>query len=55
MTEFVKIHLQSYKKYLVKNNFDIFFEDLNKKFVKSKGGKIKQLKDISIFLKKHMY
>ena len=55
VTEFVKIHLQSYKKYLVKNNFDIFFEDLNKKFVKSKGGKIKQLKDISIFLKKHMY
>lgn len=55
VTEFVKIHLQSYKKYLAKNNFDVFFEDIDKKFVKSKGGKIKQLKDISIFLKKHMY
>jgi uridine kinase len=55
VTEFVKIHLQSYKTYLIKNNFDIFFEDINKKFIKSKNGKAKQLKDISTFLKKHMY
>ena len=55
VTEFVKIHLQSYKSYLIKNNFDVFFEDVNKKFITSKNGKLKQLKDISIFLKKHMY
>ncbi len=55
VTEFVKIHLQSYKRYLFKNNFDVFFEDFNKKFITSKNGKNKQLKDISVFLKKHMY
>ncbi len=55
VTEFVKIHLQSYKKYLIKNNFDLFFEDLNRKFINAKNGKTRQLKDISAFLKKHMY
>tara|TARA_B100001564_G_C20533057_1_gene620707 strand:+ start:256 stop:957 length:702 start_codon:yes stop_codon:yes gene_type:complete len=55
VTEFVKIHLQSYKKYLKKNNFDLFFEDLNRKFIAAKNGKNRQLKDISAFLKKHMY
>ena len=25
VTEFVKIHLQSYRRYLAKNNFDFFF------------------------------
>tara|TARA_B100000963_G_C22632361_1_gene675641 strand:- start:58 stop:759 length:702 start_codon:yes stop_codon:yes gene_type:complete len=55
VTEFVKIHLQSYKKYLIKNNFDLFFEDLNRKFINSRNGKTRQLKDISAFLRKHMY
>jgi uridine kinase len=55
VTEFVKIHLQSYKKYLKKNNFDLFFEDLNRKFIGAKNGKNRQLRDISAFLKKHMY
>ena len=53
--EFVRIHLQSFKSYLNKNNFDISFVDENKKFVEVKNGKNKQLKNIIDFLKKHMY
>jgi len=55
VTEFVKIHLQSYKKYLIKIQFDEYFEDKSRKFVHIRKGKNKQLKDISVFLKKHMY
>ena len=55
VTEFVKIHLQSYKKYLIKNQFDECFEDKSRKFVPIREGKNKQLKDILIFLQKHMY
>ena len=55
VTEFVKIHLQSFKGYILKNSFDVSFEDVNKKFIKVNNGKKIQLKDISIFLKKHMY
>ncbi len=55
VTEFVKIHLQSFKKYLVNNNFDISFIDQNRNFQKVKNGRQKQLKDIKSFLKKHMY
>ena len=53
--EFVRIHLQSFKSYLNKNNFDISFVDENKKFIEVKNGKNKQLKNIIDFLKKHMY
>ena len=53
--EFVRIHLQSFKSYLNKNNFDISFVDENKKFIEVKNGKNKQLKNIKDFLKKHMY
>ena len=55
VTEFVKIHLQSFKRYLLINNFDISFVDQNRKFQKIKDGRKKQLKDIRLFLKKHMY
>ena len=55
VTEFVKIHLQSFKKYLALNKFDISFVDINRKFIEINNGKKRQLKDISIFLKKHMY
>ena len=55
VTEFVKIHLQSFKKYLLKNRYDICFEDVNKNFVKSENGKSKQLRDIVYFIKKHLY
>ena len=52
--EFVRIHLQSFKSYLNKNNFDISFVDENKKLLKLKMEN-KQLKNIIDFLKKHMY
>ena len=55
VTEFVKIHLESYKKYLSKNKFDISFEDVERKFKVVKDGKNKQLKNISNFLSKHSY
>ena len=55
VTEFVKIHLQSFKKYLALNKFDISFADMNRKIIEVNNGKKRQLKDISIFLKKHMY
>ena len=42
VTEFIKIHLESFKKYLSKNNFDISFEDLNRNFIVKKQGKVKQ-------------
>jgi len=55
VTEFVNIHLQSFKKYLTKNKFDISFIDVNRNFKKIKNGKLIQLKGISSFLKKHLY
>ena len=55
VTEFVKIHLYSFKNYLSNNNFDISFIDQNRKFEKIQSGKIKQLNDIKLFLKKHLY
>ena len=55
VTEFIKIHLQSFKKYIFKNNFDTYFQNKNNKFEVVNNGKKRQLNDISIFLKKHMY
>ena len=55
VTEFIKIHLESFKKYLSKNNFDISFEDLNRNFIIKKQGKVKQLKYVKKFLSKHRY
>ena len=55
VTEFIKIHLESFKKYLSKNNFDISFEDLNRNFIVKKQGKAKQLSYIKKFLTKHRY
>ena len=55
VTEFIKIHLESFKKYLSKNNFDISFEDINRNFVIKKQGKIKQFQYIKKFLLKHRY
>jgi len=53
IAEFINIHLSSYKKYLLNKNYDLFFKYENNKFIKYKNGKKVQLKDISIFLKKH--
>ena len=55
VTEFIKIHLESFKRYLAKNNFDIAFEDKERNFVMKKNGKIKQLDYIKKFLSKHRY
>ncbi len=55
VTEFIKIHLQSFKKYITKNSFDVTFQDINNKFVEIKNGKNKQIKDVLNFLKKHAY
>ena len=55
VTEFIKIHLQSFKKYIIKNSFDTNFQNINNKFVEVNIGKKRQLNDISLFLKKHMY
>ncbi|RPG94519.1 MAG: hypothetical protein CBE23_002025 [Candidatus Pelagibacter sp. TMED263] len=55
VTEFIRIHLESFKNYLRKNNFDISFEDINRNFVIKKQGKIKQFQYIKKFLLKHRY
>ena len=55
VTEFTKIHLESYKKYLQNNSFDYVYRDLKKNFVFFENGKKKQLNDIKIFLSKHIY
>lgn len=55
VTEFIKIHLYSFKKYIMKNNFDLIFQDKNSKFKIVKNGKKKQFQDILFFLKKHVY
>jgi uridine kinase len=55
VTEFINIHLQSFKKYLIQNDFDNTFTDINRNFVIIKKGKIKQLFYINQFLSKHLY
>lgn len=53
VTEFVRIHLQSFKRYISKNKFDVIFIDKKRSFEKVKNGKNVQLKDINKFLSKH--
>ena len=53
IAEFINIHLNSYKNYLLNTNYDLFFKYKDNKFSKNKNGKKAQLKDISIFLDKH--
>ena len=55
VTEFIKIHLKSFKKYILKNKFDITFQDTGNKFIEIKNGKKKQLKNVLNFLKKHKH
>lgn len=55
VTEFIKIHLKSFKKYILKNKFDITFQDLDNKFIEIKNGKKRQLKNVLNFLKKHKH
>lgn len=53
ITEFINIHLNSYKNYLLNRNYDLFFKYKSHKFIENKNGKKAQLKDISVFLNKH--
>lgn len=55
VTEFTRIHLQSFKKHLLKNNFDLIFKDQKRDFVSIRSGKKKQLDYIKVFLSKHLY
>ena len=55
VTEFTRIHLQSFKKHLLKNNFDVVFKDEKRDFVPIYSGKMKQLNYIKVFLSKHLY
>ncbi len=55
ISEFIKIHLESFKKHLIKNDFDNTFTDINRNFVIIKKGKIKQFFYINQFLSKHLY
>ena len=55
VTEFTKIHLQSFKKYLKNNFFDIAYTDVNGSFINVQNGKMKQQTSIKLFLSKHSY
>ena len=55
VTEFTKIHLQSFKKHLTKNSFDVTFRDVKRDFIPIQNGKKKQLNYIKVFLSKHLY
>ena len=54
ISEFINIHLNSYRRYISKEYFDLYFESKNSKFYKIKNGKNIQLKNISNFSKKHI-
>ena len=55
VTEFVRIHLESFKRYIIKHKFDITFIDRDKIFKKVNNGKKIQEYDIKKFLIKHKY
>lgn len=55
VTEFTRIHLQSFNKHLLKNNFDVVFRDEKRDFIPIYSGKKKQLDYIKVFLSKHLY
>ena len=54
ISEFVNIHLNSYKNYLSNEYFDLSFNNKKSKFYRIKNGKNTQLKNISVFFKKHI-
>jgi uridine kinase len=53
VTEFINIHLNSFLKYLKRNDFDEIYANCKKKFFISKNGKKKQINDIIKFFNKH--
>ena len=54
-TEFTRIHLKSFLKYLEKNCFDVIYTNLQNNFAISKNGKAKQINDIKKFFQKHLH
>ena len=56
ITEFINIHIASFKAHLYKQNFDICFLHQNdQKFLKLPNGRLKQIKNIKIFYKKYNF
>ena len=53
--EFTKIHLFSYKKYLLKHKYDLNFKFEISKFTRLKNGKERQISLIKKFLSKHSF
>ena len=56
ITEFINIHITSFKAHLNKHNFDICFLHQNdQKFLKLQKGRLKQIKNITLFYKKYNF
>ena len=56
ITEFINIHITSFKAHLYKHNFDICFLHQNdQKFLKLQKGRLKQIKNITLFYKKYNF
>ena len=55
VSEFLDVHLDSYKNYLSGCKYDLSLRYSNEKFIKIKNGKAKQLKGILSFFNKHVY
>jgi len=55
VTEFTKLHLTSFKKYLNQYAFDESYSGTKIKFTLDKAGKKKQIKLIDSFCKKHLF
>ena len=55
VTEFTKMHLTSFRRYLNKYNFDECYSGEKTKFTSDKMGKKKQIKLINDFCKKHLF
>lgn len=55
VSEFTKMHLTSFRRYLNKYNFDECYSGEKTKFTLDRAGKKKQIKLINLFCKKHLF
>tara|TARA_A100001011_G_C14197711_1_gene794278 strand:+ start:503 stop:1204 length:702 start_codon:yes stop_codon:yes gene_type:complete len=55
ISDFTRIHLKSFNKYLIKQNFNCSFIGVDKNFVLIKQGKKRQVNLINQFFKKHLF
>jgi len=53
VTEYTDLHLESFRNYLAKNNFNHVYADFRRKFVSIQNGKQQQINLINNFKKKH--